>query len=107
MEELPQDFELVKEAAKKNELDQHYEAWKADSSPENLGIVLKAAQPVISSASKTYGGGVDIGSKTKLLTIKALSSYDKNRNASLSSHIYNQLQPLRREATRRSNFRLL
>lgn len=103
MNDLPEDFELVKEAANKKELESNYENWLTNPSKDNLGLVIKSAEPIITSAVKNYGGGTDVKSKAKLLTIKALNTYNKNKNTQLSSHIYTQLQPLRREALRSSN----
>lgn len=86
-----------------DELTLAYDEWKINPTSDTLGIAIQKAQPVLSSAVKTYGNGMDLNSKAKVLAIKAFNTYDKNKGASLSSHIFNQLQPLRREALKRTN----
>ena len=88
---------------KKDDITKAYELWKSNPTSDNLGLAVKAAEPTISSAIKTYAGKGNVKSKAKLLTIGALNSFKNDKGASLSTHIYSQLQPLRREALKRSN----
>lgn len=77
----------------------HFEAWKASPTPETTGNLLRAVDPVINEAIRTYGGGAakspTLRSKARRLTISALTNYDPTR-AKLRTHLLSQLQGLRR-----------
>lgn len=81
----------------------HYNAWKTEPSPENTQHLVKALDPVLNSAIKSYAGS-SIGSptikgKAKLIAINALKSYDPTR-AKLRTHMMSQLQGLRRASAK-------
>jgi hypothetical protein len=77
----------------------HYESWKADPSPGNSSKVLKALDPVIKSALRTYAGGGQmsptIRSRAKMIVLDSLPRYDPVK-AKLRTHLMVNLQSLRR-----------
>jgi RNA polymerase primary sigma factor len=80
----------------------HYTAWMADPSPKNAGALVKAVQPVLDAAVRTYVGGEPsptIKSRAKLLALDAAARYDPSR-AKLRTHLMVHLQGLRRYAAR-------
>jgi DNA-directed RNA polymerase specialized sigma subunit len=80
----------------------HYEAWKADPTPENSGQILKAVEPVLSAALRTYAGPTPsptIRSRAKLMALHSIGTYDQSR-AKLRTHLMTQLQGLRRHVAR-------
>lgn len=82
-----------------SELDSAYETWKTDPSPQNMGLAIQAANPVINSALQSYGqGNQALKGRAKLLAAKAIQSYDPSKGAKLRTHLMNQMQPLTRSA---------
>ncbi len=79
----------------------HYESWKAEPSPANAGKVLKALDPVIKSALRTYAGGGQasptIRSRAKMIVLDSLPRYDPAK-AKLRTHLMVNLQSLRRSS---------
>lgn len=76
-----------------------YEAWKKQPNPDNMGLLLDKASPVIDSAIKSYGGGNQaLKPKARRIAIEAFKTYDPKKGAKLSSHLMTQLQPLTRHA---------
>ena len=68
---------------------------------DNLSAALHSYDDVIKKATTAFAGGYDnpiTQRRARLLAVKALKSYDPKGGASPSSHIYNQLQQLRRLA---------
>jgi len=93
----------MKSSNKANDLDTAFDAWKTAPTPESMDSAIQAAQPVMSSAIKSYVGREDpiAMSHAKLLTAQAFKSYDPSRKVMLRTHLMNQLQPLRRFAASR------
>ena len=76
-----------------------YEAWRVKPTPEAMGTLLEASDPILQSAVKSYGrGNPALHSKARQLAVKAYTSYDPNRGTKLRTHVMNQLQPLTRHA---------
>jgi DNA-directed RNA polymerase specialized sigma subunit len=79
-----------------------YKAWSTDPSRANTGQMLKALDPVISTAVRAYAGpsakSVTIKSQAKRMAAEALSSYDPAKGP-LKSHMMSRLQRLRRTAS--------
>lgn len=86
-----------------SDLDKAFEAWKTAQTPETMDGAIKAANPVMTSAVKSYVGREDpiAMSHAKLLTAQAFKSYDPAKKSQLRTHLMNQLQPLRRFAASR------
>jgi DNA-directed RNA polymerase specialized sigma subunit len=82
-----------------SELDTAYETWKKDPSPQNMGVTLQAANPVINSALQSYGKGNQVlKGRARILAAKAVQSYDPDKGTKLRTHMMNQMQPLIRSA---------
>jgi DNA-directed RNA polymerase specialized sigma subunit len=81
----------------------HYQTWKDDPGPHTMGPLLKAVNPVIDSALKSYGGfssaSPTLRTRAQLLAADAIKSYDPQR-AKLRTHLMTNLQGLRRYAAR-------
>lgn len=76
-----------------------YEAWKKQPTPENMGLLLDRASPVLDSALRSYAGGNEaLKPRARRIAIEAFRTYDPNKGAKLSSHLMTQLQPLTRHA---------
>jgi len=80
-----------------------YAAWLQDPSPANTGQMLRAVDPVLKSAVRSYAGpaarGVTIKSQAKRMAAEAFQSYDPAKGP-LKSHLMSRLQRLRRVASR-------
>lgn len=80
---------------------QHFDTWKADPNPVNATQLLKAVDPIITSAMRTFAGqgtpSPTLRSRAKLLVLDALPRYDPNK-AKLRTHLMVNLQALHRAA---------
>jgi len=80
-------------------LDTAYDSWKTDPSPQNMGLALTAASPVINSALRSYGkGNQALKGRARILAAKAIQNYDPQKGTKLRTHMMNQMQPLIRSA---------
>lgn len=78
-------------------MDAEYQEWLKDPTPDNLGKVVSAAAPVITSEIHRYSGPKTLlRSRAKLLAAKAIKTYDPTRGAALRTWVVSQLQPLTR-----------
>lgn len=82
-----------------------YEAWKKNPGLTTSAGVLKAVEPVIQSALRTYSSqgapSPTMRSRAKIIVLNALPKYDPSR-AKLRTHLMVHLQSLRR-ATAEAN----
>lgn len=86
---------------KREPWEEAYEAWKIKPTPEAMGTLLEASDPILQSALKSYGrGNQALRSKARQLAAKAYTSYDSSRGTKLRTHVMTQLQPLTRHAQR-------
>lgn len=85
-----------------NEVDMHYQAWKAKPSPESLSQVVKALSPTINYALGAVNASDDpvVRSQAMLHAADAVERYDpKNPNqASLPTYVSAHLRQLNRLA---------
>jgi DNA-directed RNA polymerase specialized sigma subunit len=80
-------------------MEKEFEAWKQKPSPERMGEFLDKAQPVVSSAIRSYGqGNKALESRARLLIADAAGKFDPNRGVKLRTYLMTQLQPLTRYA---------
>lgn len=81
-----------------------YDIYKADSTPENLYKLTQSLKPTIDSAVATMGGGGNpqIAAKARVITAKAIQSFDPEAGVSLHTWVSNQLRQLTRDI-RKSN----
>ncbi len=85
------------------EFEPHYLSWKANPTPDNTSHLIKAINPVLSAAQRTYGipGSPTMASRAKALALDAVGKYDPTK-AKLRTHLMFQLQGLRRYAAKES-----
>lgn len=79
-----------------------YAAWKARPSLQANGHVLRAIDPVIQSAVKTYGGSAPsptLVSKARKMALEVLPRYDP-KQTKLKTFLMGQLQGLRRASAK-------
>jgi len=83
-----------------NQLDTAYSEWQAAPNAKSMQKVIKAANPTINSALRSYGSGNSaiLRGKAKKIAIKAIKTYDSTGKANLKSWLNLQLQGLRRHA---------
>ncbi len=81
------------------DLQPHFEAWKAKPSPENSTNLLKAVDPIINRGMKTYARGSatspTIRSKARQIALKSFGNYDPTKSK-LGTYLMYQLQSLQR-----------
>jgi len=80
-----------------------YIDWKKNPSPENTAKLLQYLRPTMDKALQAFAAGDPaLRMQAKILAHQAAKSYDPNREASLSSHVYGTLQRLNRLRQQRS-----
>lgn len=90
------------ESLLEEEFKPHFEAWRANETPQTTAVFLKSINPVLDSAVKTYGGSrpsPTVHSKAKLIAVNAARGYDPSQ-AKLRTHLMVHLQGLRRTSAR-------
>jgi DNA-directed RNA polymerase specialized sigma subunit len=91
-------------AAGKDFADLHQQ-WMKNQTPEFNGRVLSKVQPIIDTALSSYAGpsaSSALKTRAKLMTLKALQSFDPARG-NVRTHLLSQLQGLRRLAAQEQN----
>lgn len=82
-------------------LEQPFTTWKTDSNRQNTGTLLRALDPLINTALRTYGGPTAqspaFKAQAKRLALEAMQTYDPSR-ASVKTHLMSRMQRLRRIA---------
>ena len=80
-----------------------YTTWKADQSPESTAAMLGKLEPVIQRGIRTHVGEPTpiLMSRGRQLALEGLRGYDPSR-ARLQTHLFNQLQGLKRIARQQS-----
>lgn len=80
-----------------------YDAWKTSPSPLTNSGLIKAVQPVVDSAIKSYGiSSPTLQGRAKQMTLQAFQTYDPNKGR-LRTHLLSQLQGLRRVSAQEQN----
>lgn len=84
--------------------DNPYDRWRGDKTTDNLYACTKSLQPTIDSVLASMGaaGNPQLMAKARVITGKAIQSYDPAAGASLKTWVSQQLRQLAREA-RKSN----
>jgi DNA-directed RNA polymerase specialized sigma subunit len=82
-----------------------FNAWKQARSPQTSGALLKAVDPVINTAIKSYGGQSQgspmLRSHARRMVLRAAESYDPERGG-LKTHLLSQLRSLQRVGARQA-----
>lgn len=82
-----------------------YDAWRTTPGPATTGALLRRLQPTIDRGISTNArgdNGPTLRGSAKLLTLRALRTYDPARSK-LAVHVSNHLQGLRRVARQQRN----
>jgi hypothetical protein len=83
------------------ELAPHWEAWKKAPHQTHTGNLLRAVEPILHTAVKSYGGHAakspTLLGKARRLAVDAFHSYDPHKG-SMKSHLLSQLRRLQRSA---------
>lgn len=77
-----------------------YKAWSDNQNEENMGKFLAAADPIIQSAVRSYGGSApspNLSTEAKLIVADAIPNYDPNRGIKINTYLFNQLKGLIRK----------
>tara|TARA_Y100000310_G_scaffold330135_1_gene401278 strand:+ start:896 stop:1717 length:822 start_codon:yes stop_codon:yes gene_type:complete len=77
-----------------------YTTWSENQNEENMGKFIQAADPIIQSAVRSYGGATpsaNLGSEAKLIIIDSLPKYDPNKGVKINTYLFNQLKGLIRK----------
>lgn len=76
-----------------------WEHWKKTSDPESLRNLVDGLNPLIHREVNKWRGTVPrvaLESKARLLTVKALDSYNPNKGAAIGTHVASRLRKLSR-----------
>lgn len=98
----------IKEAIDRREREAKlWESWRQDKRPGTLEPLLASFKPMIRSAVRKWsGGGIPdpvLTAKAEVFTVKAFNSFDPSREASLGTHVFNNVQRLSRVVTSNQN----
>lgn len=76
-----------------------YDLWKMDPTPDRLFAVTTSLRPTINSVLASMGaaGNPDLASKARVITAKAVQSYDPTSGTSLATWVSQQLRQLSRD----------
>ena len=91
---------------KKNPVESAYSEWKeSKDDPGKRSAMLTALKPTIESAITSYAGkdADSVRIPAMMMAYDAAKSFDPNKHTQLSTHVFNNLQSLRRKAAERSN----
>jgi len=79
-------------------IDEAYQTYKLEPTPQNLNTVVNGLNSSISYALSNYNalGDPVIKAKAKVIAAKAIQTYDPSYGANLETHVSNQLQQLNR-----------
>ena len=87
------------------EFDTVFDEWQKNQTPEVNTRLLGTVQPIIDTAISSYAGAnasPTLKNKARLMTLKALGSYDPQKG-NVKTHLLSQLQSLRRAAAQEQN----
>jgi len=97
-----------KEAAERREREAKlWETWRSDKRQDTLEPLLTSFKPLIRSAVRKWsGGGIPdpvLTAKAEIFAVRAFNSFDPGREASLGTHVFNNVQRLSRVVTSNQN----
>lgn len=100
-EEIPSEAEYAEYKIKNRT---PYENWQYDPTPDNLYNVVNYLKPTITSVLASIGGtSPDIKAKARIVTAKAVQSYNPESGASLPTWVSSQLRQLTRDVRKSNN----
>ena len=82
------------------DVDKAWELWQQDKTQPNLSKVVELSRPIIDKAMTSYAPSASPSVKSygKILTVKAVQTFDPTKGTKFQTYLHTQLQPLRREA---------
>ena len=84
-----------------------YADWLKNKSPENLSRVVESFYPTINSEITRYSGPKNLlRSQAKILTIKAIKSFNPMSGAKLNSWVVTNLKPLSRYSVKQRDVKI-
>lgn len=88
-----------------NPIDQAYESWKAEPSPDTMNRVVRELRPTIDFTLIGLGAKGDpvLTGEAKLVAAQAVERFDPERGAGLKTHVSNQLKQMHRKARQMSS----
>ena len=104
--QLPEDVDSIPEEIEVQQpKSTPYTVWKADPTTDNLAAVLDSLRPTIAAAVASYGGAGNpqIMSKARVVTAKAIKSYNPEAGTGLPTWVSNQLRQLTRDIRKSGN----
>jgi len=98
----------IKEAVERREREAKlWGTWKRNKRPENLEPLLSSFKPMIRSVVRKWsGGGIPdpvLTAKAEIFAVRAFDSFNPKREASLGTHVFNNVQRLSRVVTSNQN----
>lgn len=96
---------LETEQTELSPIDQAYEGWKLEPSPDTLNSVVKELKPTIDFTLIGLGAKGDpvLTGEARLIAAKAIQGYDPEMGAGLKTHVSNQLKQMHRKARQLSS----
>lgn len=84
-----------------------WERWKMDRTPDNLEPLLTSFKPMIRSVVRKWSGsGIPdpvLTANAEVFAVRAFDSFNPKKNASLGTHVYNNVQRVSRVVTSNQN----
>jgi DNA-directed RNA polymerase specialized sigma subunit len=81
-----------------------YLKWRETQDPQTEQALLTQLRPTINKALEAFAGGDQtLATKAKILAKESLKTYDPSKRASLSTHVYGNLQRLNRIRQQRAS----
>lgn len=97
---MPTIQQAFDEREQRPKVDELYEQWRADPTPDRMQKLVEHYRPTIEGAVKTFASrsGPVVAQRARLLAARAIKSFDPKKGASLKTHLRNHLQALQRMA---------
>lgn len=82
------------------DVEEHWKRWSKSGKQEHFNSIIRASEQAISRSIQSYAPGSSpaVKSKAKILTARAIRSYDPDKGTKFQTYLHGQLRPLQREA---------
>ena len=81
-----------------------FKRWQTTGADKDRNELLTELEPTVRSALSSYGNGDNsLLTRARIMTVKAIETYDPKKNAHLKTHVHNQLKSLYRVKGERQN----
>lgn len=93
---------LLDQITKQKKVPEIWDKWQKEPTEENFATIMTTLKPTIDSGLFSFGQGDEaLRTKARILTAKAIKSYDPKKNVLLKTHVYNHLKGLQRARAER------